>query len=339
MNGTSRYREHERSSVRAEPRSLLREERQPGFPPEYLRSRIRGRRSRLTRNWRAVLHETTPAAYLASPQYQGFVRERALEGMWRSLLSEHGWIFGQMDEELRSRIAPYFLYVELRTLFMCLRYREAEREQEVSGLLETSLLSVPLRELLRSAAVPDLLARLEEHFRALSPSFQGLAARYSNESPRSAERRLTDSYLEYVLTLPLRQILRELFQRLIDARNILLVYKVQRFGAQDRPAFIAGGTITPDRLGAALQRDDPFAILPLLRQATGTVLAEPDLTRLETALYRSITKYLRKEGRDPLGMALVLDYLWQCSLEITNLSLLFAGKDLDREEIAAELVY
>jgi hypothetical protein len=35
----------------------------------------------------------------------------------------------------------------------------------------------------------------------------------------------------------------------------------------------------------------------------------------------------------------VLEYLWRCSLEITNLSLLFAGKDLEREELAAELVY
>lgn len=327
-----------RAAVRREPRSFLRDERRPGYPPEYLRSRVRGRRSKLIRNWRAVLHEASPALHLSSPQYQGFVRERTLERLWGALLAEHGWLFGQMDEDLRCQIAPYFLYVELRTLFMCLRYRESEREQEVSELLEASLLSRELKGLLRSAAVPDMLMRLEERFRSLSPAFDGLAATYA-EDRRSAERQWTDAYLRAVLDLRLPPVLHQLFVRLIDSRNILSLFKAQRFGTRDRPVFLAGGTIAPDRLASALERDDPFAVLPLLRQATGTVLSEPDLTRLETALYRSITKYLRTEGRDPQGTALVLDYLWQCSLEVTNLSLLFAGKDLEREEIAAELVY
>jgi hypothetical protein len=35
---------------------------------------------------------------------------------------------------------------------------------------------------------------------------------------------------------------------------------------------------------------------------------------------------------------MVLEYLWRCSLEVTNLGVLFAGKGLAREEAAAELV-
>lgn len=339
MNSGALYSVQDPLLHSGEPRSLLRREQRPGHPPEYLYSRVRGRRSKLIRDWRAVLRDATPAQHLASAEYRGFVRDRTLEGMWGSLLTEHAWAFGQMDEELRCRLAPYFLYVELRTLCMCLRHRSAEHEQEVNGLLDPSLLSRELKELLRSAALPGLLVELEERFSALSPLFRGLSARYADAGLRSAERFLTDAYLEYVLTLPLYPVLRGLFIRLINSRNLLLLYKVLRFGAKDPATFIPGGTIAPDQLETALQRDDLFAVLPLLRQATGIALSEPDLTRLETALYRSITKHLRREGRDPLGMALVLDYLWQCSLEMTNLSLLFAGKDQGREEIAAELVY
>jgi vacuolar-type H+-ATPase subunit C/Vma6 len=59
---------------------------------------------------------------------------------------------------------------------------------------------------------------------------------------------------------------------------------------------------------------------------------------VEVALYQGITKFLRGEGKDPLDAALILDYLWRCSLEVMNLSLLLEGKDLEREEAAAELV-
>jgi vacuolar-type H+-ATPase subunit C/Vma6 len=324
--------------VRRDARFFLREEPRTGYPVEYLRSRVRGRRSRLIGNWRAVLHGSSPEQHLASAQYQGFVRERTLEGMWKALLSEHGWLFAQMDEELRTLIAPYFLYVELRTIFMCLRYREAEQEQEANELLEPSLLSREIKGLLRTDPVADAVAELEDFFRSLSPAFEGLAERYY-EDRRRAERQLTDAYLGALLARPLQPELRSLFVRLIDARNILALYKAQRLESREAPAFLTGGSIAPERLRSALERDDPFAVLPLLRQATGLALNEPDLTRIETALYRAITTSLRREARDPLGPSLLIDYLWRCSLEITNLSLLFAGKDLEREEIGAELVY
>jgi vacuolar-type H+-ATPase subunit C/Vma6 len=51
-----------------------------------------------------------------------------------------------------------------------------------------------------------------------------------------------------------------------------------------------------------------------------------------------MTRWLRQEGRNPFGTAPILDYLWRCSIEAMNLSLLYQGKDLERELVAAELV-
>jgi hypothetical protein len=333
------YGERSDRPARRDLHTFLREERRSGYPPEYLLSRLRGRSSKLITNWRSVLLEASPADHLASAKYQGFVRERTLDGMWRSLLVEHGWVYGQMDETLRRDFAPYFLYVELRTLFMCLRYLEGERPQQVGEVLEPSLLSREVTSLLRTDDAASALRGLEDLLNSLSPRFAGLAERYAQDGLRAVERSVTDVYLGHVLTLPLRPVIHAFFVRLVDARNILALFKAHRLGARDPSVFLAGGTIPPERLTNLMDRGDPYAVLPLVRQTTGISLADPETSRLETALYRGITKFLKKEARDPLGAGIVLEYLWRCSLEITNLSLLFAGKDLEREELAAELVY
>ena len=117
---------------------LLRQERTEGYPLEYLFSRVRGRRSRLIGDWRPLIYDASPLDYLASPQYRGFIRERTAEGMWRALLQEHGWVYRQMDQSTRKAFAPYFLYAELRTIFICLRYLEGDRAQKAGEVLTTT---------------------------------------------------------------------------------------------------------------------------------------------------------------------------------------------------------
>jgi vacuolar-type H+-ATPase subunit C/Vma6 len=180
--------------------------------------------------------------------------------------------------------------------------------------------------------------RLERQFCRLSPEFTGLAEKYEEKGLRELEQRLTNSFLIAIIRTPLHPVMKEFFSRIIDARNILSLYKSLRLSAKDHAVFIPGGTVAIDHLTDLLEKDDLFEVITLIRRATGITVAAPDSTQVEVSLYRGITKYLHKEGRDPLGAALILDYLWRCSLEVMNLSLLLAGKDLEREDIAAELV-
>ncbi len=76
----------------------------------------------------------------------------------------------------------------------------------------------------------------------------------------------------------------------------------------------------------------------LVREFSGIKIETPDPTKVETSLYKGMTRFLKKEGREPFGAGPVLDYLWKCSLEAMNLSVLFYGKDLEREAVMAELV-
>jgi hypothetical protein len=322
----------------AVPRGLLKRERTRGYPVEYLLSRIRGRRSRLISDWRPLIYDASPLDYLASAQYHGFVRERTAEGMWRALLLEHRWVHGQMDETTRQMFAPYFLYAELRTVFICLRYLEGDKAQKAGEVLGVSLLSDEVKAILETGAVTDVLAELEQMFGALSHGFRGLSAAYEGNGLRGVEQFLTYQYLIFVQELPLHPVMRGFFSRIIDSRNILALYKSLRAGTKETGRFIAGGTVPIQRLTDLAEKEDIFEVTGLIRQAAGVVIASPDPTQVEVALYQGITKFLKGEGKDPLDAALILDYLWRCSLEVMNLSLLLEGKDLEREEAAAELV-
>ncbi len=339
MNPSSRQRDDRDAAFPDGPRGLLKQERERGYPVEYLLSRIRGRRSRLIRDWRPLVYDATPIEFLASAQYQGFVRERSAEGMWRALLREYGWVFGQMEEEVRRVFAPYVLYTELRTVFICLRYLQGDRTQKAGEVLGASLLADSVKNILRDGETSAAVERLERQFCRLSPEFSGLAAKYEEKGLREVEQHLTNSFLISIIRTPLHPVMKEFFSGIIDARNILSLYKYLRLSAKDPAVFIPGGTVAIERLKDLLEKDDIFEVITLIRQASGIIISAPDPTQVEVSLYRGITKYLRKEGRDPLGAALILDYLWRCSLEVMNLSLLLAGKDLEREEIAAELVH
>ena len=320
------------------PQGLLRKERTHGYPSAYLLSRVRGRRSRLIRDWRPLIYEASPFDHLASALYQGFVRERTPEGMWRALLLEHCWVHGQMDEETRRAFSPYFLYAELRTVFICLRSLQGDKAQKAGEVLGASLLSDDVKAVLREGEISAALVGLEALCKALSPAFAGLAAVYEEKGLREVEHILIDRYLAFVLQLALHPVMRGFFVRLIDSRNILALYKALRSGVPGSGQFLAGGMVPVERMTDLLEKEDIQEITVLIRKATGLAITSPDPTQVEVALYRGITRYLKGEGRDPLEAALILDYLWRCQLEVMNLSMLLAGKDLERDEAAAELV-
>jgi vacuolar-type H+-ATPase subunit C/Vma6 len=102
--------------------------------------------------------------------------------------------------------------------------------------------------------------------------------------------------------------------------------------------FIACGSVPVKQLSQIQQQRDLMAFGELVQQYTGVKGELLDPSQVEHALYKGTTEYLKKAGRDPLGVGPVLDYLWRCSMEAMNLSILFHGKKLERDVIANELV-
>jgi vacuolar-type H+-ATPase subunit C/Vma6 len=128
------------------------------------------------------------------------------------------------------------------------------------------------------------------------------------------------------------------FSGIIDARNVLSLYKCLRHIPKTPPPFIRRGRMSEEKFNAIIGKKDLLSLTPLIHELTGTTLTSLSATDVENALYRSISRSLRKFARDPLGVGVVLEYHWRCSLQARNLSILFQGAGVERDMLAEELI-
>ena len=102
-----------------------------GYPTDYLLSRIRGRRAELIADWRPLVVSPSPVESLAFTRYGSIMTDAYPEDIRRYLLKEFGWVYSQMDRTLRDIFRPFFLYVELNTIFVCLRYARGKETGKI----------------------------------------------------------------------------------------------------------------------------------------------------------------------------------------------------------------
>ena len=318
---------------------LLRSPADRGYPADYLLARIKGRRSHLIRDWKrlsfdAGLFDASPASIP-----DGLFKVKSPVSIGAELVREYRWVYEQMNRRLRGIFSPFFLYTELRTVFMCLRRLKDRKTGALDELLAASLLSDTVKDtLMVSEDLKAAVVRIETFFSSQSPRFAGLAVTLDKEGLRGVEQQLTDRYLAETVRSRLHPIMKEFFSRLIDARNAMSLYKYLRLDLTKQPAFIDGGTVPEAKLQEIARSDDMVKACALIQELTGVPVERPDPTSVELALYRSMTRWLRKAGRDPFGVAPILDYLWRCSIEAMNMRILYYGRELEREVIAAEIV-
>ena len=151
------------------------------------------------------------------------------------------------------------------------------------------------------------------------------------------ERWLTNRYLEHAVTLSLHPVIKKFFVHTIDSRNLITLYKGLRWDLKGEADFVRCGSISGRPLKAAADKGDMFHVLGMIQAFTGVIVQTPDATSVEKALYKGMTHLLRREGREPSGIALILDYLWRCSMEIRNLGILIHGEGIDRDILRTEL--
>jgi hypothetical protein len=244
-----------------------------------------------------------------------------------------------MNGRLRELFGLFFLYAELRTIFICLRQMKDRKSARMEELFGESLLSNELRKVcLSSTDSSTAIAGISRIFSRLSPAFADLPRYFADEGLRGVERRLTNYFLEYAAQQKLHPLIKAFIVRMIDARNLIrLAVSVQQ-EIVSAPDFIAFGSLPMEQLARIQQQRDLMAVDVLVRQYAGVKVELQDPSQVEHALYRATTQYLKQAGKDPLGVGTILDYLWRCSMEAMNLSILFYGKNVERDVIANELV-
>jgi hypothetical protein len=310
-----------------------------GYPSDYLLSRIRGRKARFIQDWTPLVASPRPLEQLPEGHYQRVSDDRSPEGVWRALLNEYRWVYDQMNRRLRNIFSPFFSYAELRTLFICLRNLKEMKRAKVREMLSASLLSDEIKKIF--AGSPDEFAaarRIEENFLCLSGQFSGISEILRQKGLRGFEHELTARYLSVIMVTGLGPVLKTFFMRLIDARNILALARLLKLETTAEQPFIHGGTTDAMRLRDILDRRSQTDMERLLHELAVDGIGAADPVKLEAALYRGITRALKKESRADLSIGPILDYLWRCSTEAMNLSILSYGQKLQRDIVAADLM-
>jgi vacuolar-type H+-ATPase subunit C/Vma6 len=317
---------------------LLRDMAGRGYPRDYLLARIKGRRRYLVGDWRALLAAPDPLSAIAVTPYRQGPVPGAEEVIWSGLLRESAWLYAQMEEEVRSILAPLFLYFELRTVLLCLRQRQAGEGRNCEELLRFTLLSTQVQRVLQAENdTPTAVSDLSSLFARLAQPFKGLRQAYRKQGVAGFEERLATVYLEHVAHSRLNPVLGEFFSRLIDVRNAITLAKYRRWRITAPPSFIRGGTIKESLLReAAQQGDGSLGGAIILRLAGGE--AAPAADNLESLLLARLTRLVRSRGREPDGIGCILDYLWRLAMEARNLSLLVHGAEIDRDLLGGELI-
>jgi vacuolar-type H+-ATPase subunit C/Vma6 len=307
-----------------------------GYPTDYLLARIRGRRAHLIADWRPLVLSESPVDRLAFTRYGSIMTGDYPEGIRRYLLKEFEWVYSRMNRTLREIFRPFFLYVELNTIFICLRYAMGKETGKIERTLSSSLLSEKIKGILRGGEnLFSVVGGIEDCFTYLSNRFSGLRNILENAGLQGVELTLSTRYLEYIVHSKLHPVMKDFFVSIIDSRNILSLYKYIWLNGKIAPPFITGGRISETMFMEIADKKDLLEIGSMVRKL---IRIEFEAANIETSLYRMVTRLLRKAGREPLGVGLILDYLWRSSLEATNLSILLYGSEVDSGIITAELI-
>jgi len=318
---------------------LLEKGKDTGYPSDYLLSRIRGRKARLIQDWRPFVTSPAPLERLPEGHYQRISGNKSPEGVWRALLFEYRWVYYQMNRRLRNIFGPFFLYAELRTLFICLRSLKEMKRARVREMLSASLLSEEFRKILSDSADEFAAVQaIEAKLRRLSGQFSGITEILKQKGLSVFEHELTKRYLSVIVGAGLDPVLKAFFMRLIDARNTLALAKLLKMETPAEHSFVPEGTIDAARLEEILDSRSGPDTERLLKEMTGEEISSADNVKLEASLYQGITRSLKKEGRSALSIGPILEYLWRCSIEAMNLSVICYAQGLERELVAAELV-
>lgn len=317
---------------------LLRTIYNRGYPSEYLQARIRGRRVYLIADWQRIFSAANPLEAVPASPYRRALSYGSEEEVWRNLLQEFAWLYGQMDQRLRDIFSPVFIYFELRTLILCLRNKVERNDRKIEALLRHTLLAEKVQKTLTAEdglsatvnAVAGVLA-------ACVRRFGRLRGMYREEGLPGFERGLTHLYLEEAITGSLHPLIRAFMGRLIDTRNVITLYKQVRWHIKASPSFIREGRAGESALREMAEKNDMAEVTLLIRRLTGVEVEIASAGTVENLLLTGITRFLRRRGREPAGPGLILDYLWRCYVEARNLSLLIHCGE-DREALGAELI-
>jgi vacuolar-type H+-ATPase subunit C/Vma6 len=320
---------------------FLQETEDRGYPADYLLARIHGRRVFLFSDWENMLFRPDISEHLLSTHYGEFISAYSAEGIRMRYLQELQWIYFQMNNRLREVFAPYFILSELNTLLICLRYKSVKgRNTEIERVLLYSILDEKIKKILRTEEdVSSSIMALQRRSGPLFNKLPDVNAALLKDGLKGAEQVVIKSVVRYILSKEMHPLIKRFFTAVINAKNLLLLFKHVKWEIAGEPLLIEGGDINVSSLRRAMKSRDVQEVLHLIYKEAGFYTKEPDASRIEGLLNRRMAKLTMMMKRESHDIGFILHYLWQCHIEERNLSLMFYGSNIDKTIIKEELVY
>jgi hypothetical protein len=309
------------------------------YPTEYLLARLRGRKANLLKNWSDLMMHPDPAELLMNTQYGESISAHSAEGIWECALMEFNWVYNQMNHYLAELFKPFFVYLELRTLMICLRHRAGSIRKPLSGdILYYSLLSDKVKETLAEEPdIPSIMARLEKTICLFGLKNGQLSEIFRKEGLKGLEAHVTAAVFQYISFSELHPVIKRFFMYLADSRNVIAVYKHFRWDISEKPVLVEGGGIRKPVLENVLRDGSMQGILSLAGKLAGTSLAEMPPPNIENIFLAHMTKQVQAMGRLS-DAGFILQYLWSRYIEAHNLGIILYGRGIERDVLKEELV-
>lgn len=251
------------------------------------------------------------------------------------------WVYQRLNRRLRRRLEPFFELLAMRNLILQLRYLLAGELPAAS--LNNALLASALRQLLLTISENEtLIAQLEAGLVSDYPFTAGLTETYREQGPGGVERQLADGMLADALERSRNDLLDKVLAYLVDMRNCLMLSRLWRWQVRQPPPLTGGGTIDRNKLQRIWANHDGERLARLTERLTGEPLRSGKTNTgvsigMEQAFLHGLTKLLRRLGRDPLGIAVILEYLWRSQLAMHNHTLRQTLAE-DREALLEEVL-
>ena len=251
------------------------------------------------------------------------------------------WVYQRLNKSLRRRLEPFFELLAMRNLTLHLRYLLAG--EPPASILKNPLLTKPLRQLLGNGCENQvLIAKLEAALVSDYPFVCGLAMTYREQGPGGVERQLAQGMLVDALKRSRNLPLKSTLSYLIDMRNCLILSRLWRWQVNQLPTLTGGGNLDRNNLQRIWIRHDSERLTSLAERLTGESLRNSktdggDTVGMERAFLNGLTRRLRCLGRDPLGLAVIIEYLWLAELALHNQLLRQALSD-DRDSLLEKVL-
>jgi len=321
-----------------------------GFPPEYILSRIHGKRTGLLKDYTSILYSPLPYEHLKTTVYSLYLLYEDIEyAVNRFAESERGWLFRLADYDLKGLLEPVLMLFELENLKAILRAKSHAHEK---SLMKSSLGPTILKEdiLFRLINASDIYNCINEILKFIpeieKPLRDSLSLYKEPDDLPLIEFSLEKGLLEFVSDYAGRKNkeLSAFFEFNIDCRNLRTAFKLMTWDLGGYEQFhVNGGRLKSVILNRAAGSKDFYSAISNLEGAYlwKIISAASSYLEIEHALDNYSLLFFRKLSRGLSGIGLIIDYLWRRHIEAKQLRLIFQGVRLGlaKEDIEKGVAY